>query len=279
MQVPSANDLLGVVRVAILRASRENFSWCCSQRVTIDSGSHRLGERAPRFSLCAGNSATMATQKYAMLPSVGTWMLYPCRGRHGQLDSNLHQPREFQKKSILASLVSNPSLEMAASEGSILENNLSTTWGQQPKNTAGATCDIEFDDAASVASTSALSKASRTNLRRDKRKAALRVCSAQTTSKASSSTDSAPPPRSDIVLESGNEIAIQCNLGDDWQLKYDNLKAKYDEMESVVLALSVELSAVKRMAGFANSDDESDSESSLRQRIETCEAWSDEDSF
>jgi len=52
-------------------------------------------------------------------------------------------------------------------------------------------------------------------------------------------------------------------------------------MESVVLALSVELSAVKRMAGLENknSDDESDSETSLCQRIEACEAWSDEDSF
>lgn len=291
-------------------------------------------------------------------------------GLHGEPDSNLHQPQEFLKKSILSSMDSNPSLETNATEGSILESKPSSTCEQQLEHTDGATCDFENDETASVASTSAVSRASRANLRRDKRKAAFRgrltsypareetntlenspaeepdaaspksavvekrvaeprrppnayqlfvidtrptltgdtgenakTLSAlwsgmdeaikksykkmaqdlmrsydsdwanfKTASKASSSNDPAPLQRV-TALESCNDIAIQCNIDIDdegWQQKYNNLKERYDEMESVVLALSTELTAVRRMAGLENSDDESDSETSR-------EDWSDED--
>lgn len=45
-------------------------------------------------------------------------------GSHGALDSNLHQPWEFLKKSILASPVSNPSLEMKRLRVVFLKANL-----------------------------------------------------------------------------------------------------------------------------------------------------------
>merc|ERR1712039_840918 len=73
-------------------------------------------------------------------------------------------------------------------------------------------------------------------------------------------------------LENSIGIAVQCNLGDEkWQLKYNKLKARYDEVESVLFALREELTAVKRIAGLDNSDEDSDSEESLQYRIRTGE--------
>ena len=155
------------------------------------------------------------------------------------------------------------------------ENSASS--GQQTEVMANGVWEKKIDDKASVASTDVMSKGSRSNKRRDQRKAALRAIRAQTVDKASSSSQKVtPPPQSDSVCEN-NEIAIQCNICDEeWQRKCDKLKGEYDEIESVLFSLRQELSAVKRMAGIEDSGFDSESESSLRFRIEQGEPpWTD----
>ena len=110
---------------------------------------------------------------------------------------------------------------------------------------APKSADCQDEDAMSQASTSVMSKATRMNLKRDKRKAAKASSTAQPSC-------SAPP-----VTEGGTDAAVQCNLAElEWQSKYDKLRKAYDEMKLELISVKGELSAIKRVTGFGDSDEE-----------------------
>ena len=158
----------------------------------------------------------------------------------------------------MASLFNNPSLGVSASGGSILDNKPSVPSGQHTEDKAEAACEYEHEHTAWVASTSVMSKASRANLRRNRRRAALRVIGSQPAGKASSSPEAASfASRTETVAKSGNEIAVQCNLGEaEWHSRYDKLRQRYDKVKLLLAARRGELPAVERMAGLEDSDEE-----------------------
>merc|ERR1712046_453534 len=132
----------------------------------------------------------------------------------------------------------------------------------------------ENEDTESLASTSVLSKSGKANKRRDRRKAASKLAPRENQGGEGELDQEHDPGGGDnrcsgLLVQHGchqngqASVGVQCDIGEMettchqyWMTKYVEMRQRYEEVKELLLMANNELSAVKRMAGLADSDDE-----------------------